>query len=170
MLPKICAFTGHRPSRIPGGHNEKSAAFRRLCTAIEAALRQAVAEGYTVFRSGGAMGFDLWCAEAVLRIQKERAPIQLHFLLPCETQANAWPACWRERYFDALANADKVTYVQARYSAGCMFRRNRALVHGAHLMIAYFDGKARGGTAYTVSHAKKEGLPVWNLFKNANQA
>ena len=111
MIQKICAFTGHRPPRIPGGHDEESPAFRQLYAAIEAAIRQAVAEGYTVFRSGGAMGFDLWCAEAVLRIQKERA----------------------------------------------------------HMMIAYFDGKPAGGTAYTVSHAKKEGLPVWNLFTNANQ-
>jgi len=164
MLPTICAFTGHRPPRIPIGHNEKSPAFAALLATIDVSIRQAIAEGHTVFRSGGAMGFDLWCAEAVLRIQKEQPSIRLHFILPCETQANTWPECWRERYFDALTGADDTTYIQARYSADCMPRRNRALVQGAHLVIAYFDGMPTGGTAYTVSYAKKEGVSVRNLY------
>ena len=164
MPPKICAFTGHRPSRIPGGHNEKGHDFRMLLAAIEAAVREAVAKGYTVFRSGGAKGFDLWCAETVLRMKKKHAHIQLHFILPCETQADTWPEHWRERYFDALASADEVFYVQAKYSGDCMLRRNRALVAGARLVIAYFDDKPPGGTAFTVQHAKKEGVPVRNLY------
>jgi len=164
MSPLICAFTGHRPSRIPSGHNEKSPTVKALCAAIETSIRQAITQGYTVFRSGGAKGFDLWCAEAVLRIQKEHAHIQLHFMLPCETQANDWPECWRERYFDALASADAITYIQARFDTSCMFRRNRALIDGAHLAIAYYDGRRSGGTAYTVAYAKKNGIPVRNLF------
>jgi len=164
MMDKTCAFTGHRPSRIPGGHDEKSPAFGMLLAAIEASIRQAVAEGCTVFRSGGDKGFDLWCAETVAHIQKEYAHVQRHFILPCETQANTWPECWRERYFNALAGADKVTYVQSRYSKDCVRRQNRALVHGADLVIAYFDGTPTGGTAYTVQFAKKEGVFIRNLY------
>ena len=164
MSSLICAFTGHRPSRIPGGDNETSPEFQRLRAAIEANIRQAIAEGYTVFRSGGAMGFDLWCAEAVLRIQKEHVHIQLHFILPCETQANDWPECWRERYFDALSKADEITYIQARFDKSCMFRRNRALIDGAHLAIACYNGQPSGGTAYTVAYAKKKDIPIRNLY------
>jgi len=161
---KICAFTGHRPSRIPGSENENAPALRTLHASIDAALRQAVAEGYTVFRSGGAMGFDLWCAETILRIKKEQPSILLHFILPCETQANSWPECWRERYFNALADADEVTYIQTRFNKNCVFRRNRALIDGAHLVIACYDGSPVGGTAYTVQYAEKKLVPIRNIY------
>jgi len=163
-IKKICAFTGHRPSHIPGGHDETSPEFRRLRDAIETSVREAVAEGYTVFRSGGAMGFDLWCAETVLRMKREGVPVQLRFILPCETQANHWPEHWRERYFNALASADEVICLQARFDNGCIFRRNRALVDGARLVIAYCDGRLAGGTAYTVKYAISKRVLVRNLY------
>lgn len=146
METKICAFTGHRPNKIPHSDNEKSPAFLALYTIIKAAIRQAITEGFTVFRSGGAMGIDLWCAEAVVSLRREYPHIQLHFILPCETQANRWPECWRERYFDLLSKADDVTYLQAQYSSGCMLRRDRALVDEVGLVIAYYNGE---GTTQT---------------------
>lgn len=85
MKQKICAFTGHRSNRIPHCENEQSPAFQALYEAIEAAIRQAINDGFTVFRSGGAMGIDLWCAEAVASLKREYQDIQLHFILPCET-------------------------------------------------------------------------------------
>lgn len=160
MNVKICAFTGHRPASIPALPGLHAA----VEAALEAAVRQAVSEGFTLFRSGGAMGVDLWCAQAVVKLQRKCPHIRLHFLLPCETQADHWPECWRERYFDLLAKADEVMYLQGRYSEGCMQRRNRALVNGAHLLMAYYNGGAKGGAAYTVRYAREKGVPVRNLF------
>ncbi len=128
-------------------------------------VRQATTEGCAVFRSGGAMGFDLWAAETVLHLKKEHPHIQLHFILPCETQAIDWPEDWRERYFGALAQADEVTYAQAKYTTDCMFRRNRALVDGAQLVITCYDGRPSGGTAFTVRYAAQKGVPVYNIFR-----
>lgn len=164
MNKKICAFTGHRPAQIPGGELESSPAFSALYAAIKASIRQAIAQGFTVFRSGGAMGADLWCAQAVLELRRQYPRIRLHFILPCETQANHWPEAWRQRYFDLLSQADEVTYVQARYSRGCMLRRNRALLEGAALVIACYNGQERGGTAYTVRYARHRGVPVRNVL------
>lgn len=45
-----------------------------------------------------------------------------------------------------------------------MMRRNRALVDGAGLVIAYYNGEGKGGTAYTVRYAKKNRVAVLNLF------
>lgn len=163
-VQKVCTFTGHRPAKIPNSDNEHSPTFQALYASIETASRQAITEGFTFFRSGGAMGIDLWCAEAVLRLKSEYTHIQLHFILPCETQANRWPECWRERYFDLLSQADEVTYLHAQYTSGCMMRRNRTLVDGADLVIAYYNGEAKGGTAYTVRYAEKSGVPVRNIF------
>jgi len=164
MEHKVCAFTGHRVEKSPGLCNEHFPAFPAPYCTLEAAILQAVAEGYTVFRSGGAMGMDLWCAEIVLHLKAEYPQLRMHFILPCETQANDWPESWRERYFCALAAADEVTYIQAQYTRDCMFRRNRSLVDGAHLVIAYYDGRPTGGTAYTVRYAEKKGVLVRNVY------
>lgn len=164
MQPKVCAFTGHRPNKIPHCNNEQAPAFQTLYTSIKTAIRQAITEGFVIFRSGGAMGFDLWCAAAAVNLKQEYPHIELHFLLPCETQANRWPECWRERYFDLLSKADEVIYLQAQYSSGCMMRRNRALVDGAGLVIACYSGEGKGGTAYTVGYAEKNRVAVWNVF------
>ena len=45
-----------------------------------------------------------------------------------------------------------------------MLRRNDYLIANAGQLIAYYDGSQRGGTAYTVSHAKAAGRPVTNLY------
>ena len=163
MEHQTCAFTGHRAEKIPSIGGERATAIPMFYCALEATILRAVAEGYTVFRSGGAMGMDLLGAEIVLRLNAEYPQLQIHFILPCETQANYWPEHWRERYFHALAGADEVTYIQARYTRDCMFRRNRFLVDGAQLVIAYYDGRPTGGTAYTVRYARKKGVPVWNI-------
>lgn len=110
------------------------------------------------------MGIDLWCAESVLRLAQEHPHIELHFILPCETQANRWPESWRERYFNLLSKANQVACLQTQYSSGCMMRRNRALVDGAGLVIAYHNGQDKGGTAYTVRYAEKSGILVKNIF------
>lgn len=161
---RICAFTGYRSTRILGGNNG-ICTVQTLKAALDTAIQHAITEGFTTFRSGGAMGFDLWAAEAVLRLKAKHPNIQLHFILPCETQANNWPEDWRERYFDLLSQAEAVTYVQAKYTSDCMFRRNRALIDGAQLVIAYYGGSETGGTAYTVRYAATKGILLRNMYQ-----
>ena len=60
-----CAFTGHRPLKMPFGYNEEDPRCidfkRRLHDTIEMLIWQ----GYTHFLSGGAMGMDMYAGEIV---------------------------------------------------------------------------------------------------------
>ena len=47
-------------------------------------------------------------------------------------------------------------------AAVCTHARNRALVNGADLCVAYLTAP-RGGTLYTCSYAEKKGVAVLNL-------
>ena len=55
--------------------------------------------------------------------------------------------------------ADRVSYVREHYSSDCMHARNRAMVDGSDLCVAYCTS-SHGGTAYTLLYAKKEGVEV----------
>ena len=65
-------------------------------------------------------------------------------------------------YEEIKSQADKVVYTSHDYFQGCMFKRNRHLVNGSSVCIAYLT-QEKGGTAYTVNYAKEQGLAVINL-------
>ena len=65
-----CCFTGHRPEKISATDDEVKAW-------LEEKIDQAIADGYTTFISGCAMGVDLWAAEIVLRLKEENPDIHL---------------------------------------------------------------------------------------------
>lgn len=47
-----------------------------------------------------------------------------------------------------------------RYGRPAPLIRNREIVTGAACLIACYDGRSSGGTAYTVGYARKQGIPV----------
>ena len=67
-----------------------------------------------------------------------------------------------EIYEDIKSKADKVVYTSQEYTRGCMHKRNRHLVDNSSACIAYLT-ESKGGTAYTVDYAKKNGLTVFNI-------
>lgn len=151
----VC-FTGHRDL---GGEAELA----HLRAALKAEVARLAKEGATVFRAGGALGFDTEAALAVLRQRKETPEIRLELLLPCRNQAQKWSAEQISLYEKILAHADACTYVSEKYYRGVMHVRNRALVDGSDACVAFLREGASGGTAYTVDYAKKHGVPVINL-------
>ena len=42
-------------------------------------------------------------------------------------------------------------------------RRNDYLVDNSALLVAWYDGSPRGGTAYTVKRARRMRMPIINL-------
>lgn len=164
---KTCAVTGMRPHKLPFREGDEQ--HSRLMEAMENAIRDAIADGYTEFLSGGAMGPDLWFAETVHRLKCEYPHIRLMYILPCETQANRWTEAWRDRYFNLLAASDDVICVSHPYTPTCMHERNRALVDRSSLLFAVHDGLSAGGTKYTVEYAQKQGVPV-RLMWSSNLA
>ena len=41
-----------------------------------------------------------------------------------------------------------------------MLLRNNFLVDNSSLLLAYYDGRKKGGTYYTVNRAKKKGIDI----------
>lgn len=153
---KSCAFTGHRPQKLPFGFNEAD----ERCTALKDILRKQIIhlieeEKVTHFISGMALGVDMYAAEIVLELKKTYPGITLESAMPCETQANKWNAAMRERYYEIAAQCDKETMLQTKYTPDCMEKRNRYMVDHADYIIAVWDGKP-SGTGNTVKYAQKQ--------------
>jgi len=170
MINRCCAFTGHRPKKLPWKYDETDTRCIALKKALTEQIVKLVATGYTDFFSGMAEGADIWAALVVLALKKENPTLKLHCILPCEGQADKWSASARELYFSILEQADFVVYVSREYKKDCILKRNRYLVDHAACLLAIYDGEWRGGTAMTVRYAKKLGRKIIILNPRAGQA
>ena len=154
-MDRVCCFTGHR--------NIDKELLPKISTLLDEAMDSLIDSGVSVFRAGGAVGFDMLAALKVLDRKAAGANLTLELYLPCKEQSELWSDRNKEYYGYILENADSVVYVRDEYTKWCMHERNRALVDGADFCIAYC-GNEKGGSAYTLSYAKKRGLRVLNLY------
>ena len=161
MKEIVCCFTGHRDIE------------KDLIPYVEEVLASILYKltvyGATVFRAGGAMGFDTVAAIEVLKVKKNDPRIKLKLCLPCPDQAARWKPNDQRLYKKILEASDGYTYAEPEYTRGCMHKRNRQLVDGADFCIAYYDGSP-GGTAYTVKYAEERGVQIINIYTLARQA
>lgn len=149
----VC-FTGHR--HIP----EQDAP--RLQQKLEETVELLIQNGATVFRTGGALGFDTLAALTVLSAKRRYPEVLLELILPCPTQTRGWKLSDKQFYKQILALADSYRYVSPNYFNGVLQVRNRMLVEDADVCVAYLTNSS-GGTAYTASLALKQGLTLINL-------
>lgn len=152
---KVACFSGHR--NLP-----------QDCTELQANLERAIVElierGVVFFGSGGAVGFDLLAATAVLKLKEDYPHIRLVMVLPCppKQQSLRWNGEQRKKYYGILEQADKVKIVSKQYTSSCMLIRNRHLVNNSAYLICYLR-KQHGGTFYTVQYAEQRGLKILRL-------
>lgn len=154
----LCAFTGHRPQRLPWGGREEDPRCQALKVLISEAVDRAAERGCTGFLCGMARGCDTWFAESVLG-----KGLPLIAMLPCPGQADLWPRKDRTRYETLLSQCSEICVVEEAYSQGCMLRRNKAMIDRAALLISVYDGQG-GGTGNAVAYASERGLeilPIW---------
>lgn len=151
---KTVCFTGHRD--IHPDHIEI------LPRVLERELLTLMERGATVFRAGGAMGFDTVAALKVLELREVYPHIELELILPCRNQTEKWPSQAVRAYQYVLSKADHHRFLFDSYVSGCMHERNRQLVRGSDVCVAYCY-QNRGGTAYTMTYAAREGLEIVNL-------
>ena len=155
MQNKTVCFTGHR--QIDAAH------MMALPALLKAEIARQIAAGAVHFRAGGAIGFDTLAALCVLEQKKQYPHVKLDLILPCRNQDAVWSEQDRRAYRFVLAEADSVTYLYDSYREGCMLERDRKLVEGSDVCIAFLT-KSKGGTAYTAAYALKKGLDFVNLF------
>lgn len=151
---RVVCFTGHRS--IPGEDAE------RLTELLEDTIVELCERGATVFRAGGAMGFDTMAALKVLDVKERYPEIRLELILPCRNQTERWDSVSRRAYRYVLQRADSHRFLFDTYFEGCMLERDRRLVDGSDVCVAYC-ARSQGGTAYTFSYALRAGVEVINL-------
>ena len=150
----ICCFTGHRS--IDKAHANQ------LNDLLGKAIDKMIQDGVTVFRNGGAVGFDTLAALKVIEKKKANKNIRLELFLPCKNQAEKWNAFSKEIYAYILSEADAISYSAESYTPYCMHARDKAMVEGSGCCIAYCL-RSSGGSAFTLEHAYKHGLRIINL-------
>ena len=159
---KACCFTGNRPIKLPWGNREEDIRCASLKERLYREVETLIKEGYTLFISGMAQGSDIYFAEIVLELRSKYPLVKLECAIPCPEQANGWGKEQKIRYNNILEEADYHTIVSQEYSKGCMFKRNRYMVDKSSCIISVCYTET-GGTASTVSYARKKGLKVINL-------
>ena len=159
---KTICFTGHRQI--------DSRTRRQLSAELLRELERQIREGASVFRAGGALGFDTLAAQAVLKLRRKHPEIRLELILPCPSQADAWATADKRLYENILANADTVRYTSTQYYAGVLQLRNRQLVEASDTCIAYLTNSHGGGTAFTCALALRKGLKFVNLADRVRDA
>ena len=155
MNNKSACFTGHRdidPRNI-----------QSIKEKLREIIINCVNDGFTDFYNGGARGFDLLAAEAVLELKKTYPSLRLHIIVPCSNQTRGWREADVIRYENATFLADEVKCLSPVYFDGCMQVRNRYMVDNSELLIAYLE-RASGGSGYTVRYAEGQGKSVINIF------
>ena len=152
---RVCCFTGHRD--LPKGEAE------RLTKKARTLILLLIQEGFTEFRVGGAVGFDMIMAELLLRLRdEEKQKIRIISVIPFPSWRAKWPSEEIRRQNMILEKSDEVIFVRQHYCQGIYMIRNRALADGAQVCIAYCN-RPKGGTAWTVRYAKQNGLRTYNL-------
>ena len=154
-----CAFTGHRPNRLPFP-NEEDPGCILLKESLTEPIKGLIQGGVQNFLSGMAMGVDIWTAEIVLKMRRENPHLKLICVLPCPSQTDCWEVSMQKRYSAILAQSDKQFMISPVYKPGCMQQRDRWMVEHADLLLAVYDGILRGGTAYTLQYAYFKKKPV----------
>ena len=160
MIEQSCAFTGHRPTRFTFAYDEADPRCVALKAKLAEEIEKMIKEGVNRFYSGMALGVDQWAAQAVLNLKASYSNIQLIAVLPCENQSNRWSSEQQTDYSAILEKCGEIQTIGKHYTPQRMFQRNRRLVDQARHLIAVYDGKPGGGTAYTVNYALRKGRKV----------
>jgi len=154
---RLC-FSGHR--RFGGSYDDNTPTGMWIKAKLAVLIRKAIAHGYKVFISGGALGLDIWAAEEVLRQRHANGDIRLVMAIPCAGQDARWTPESRERYRRILEAADCVHYLSKdTYKPGCMDARDRLMIANVGTVLAFLE-RDNSGTGRAVKTALSLGKKV----------
>lgn len=150
------AFTGHRFYDF----SQREFIQERLTSAIS----EAYDHGIRNFISGFALGIDMMAAQLVQSLKCNLPGISLTAAIPFEGQAERYNIYDKRVYRRLLELADKVIVLSDCYYPRCFLDRDEFMVENASYLIAYYDGREKGGTYYTVKKARARGIPIINVY------
>lgn len=150
------AFTGHRRF----DYKQKDAIKSRLTAAIIESYEQ----GFRNYISGFAQGFDMMAAECVVELKTIYPDMKLIAAIPYAGHSSNLYGYTRLRYSWLLSQCDKAITLSDHYFDRCFLARDEFMVNHCSRLIAYFDGRNRGGTFYTIKQARGRGIPFVNTY------
>lgn len=150
------AFTGHRFYDF----SQRVFIQERLTSAIS----EAYDHGIRNFISGFALGIDLMAAQLVQSLKCDLPGISLTAAIPFAGQAERYNIYDKRVYRRLLELADKVIVLSDCYYPRCFLDRDEFMVENASYLIAYYDGREKGGTYYTIKKARARGIPIINVY------
>ncbi|WP_309117047.1 SLOG family protein [Saccharothrix sp.] len=129
------ACTGHRPHILPAdSHDWVIAELTRIAAKLRAE------HGTSVAISGGAMGSDLWWADAA-----HAAGTRVWLYQPFPQQADRWQADWKAHHRRVQGFASRVAVLDTRFSTKALFDRNDWMIRDCDALVAVVDPEHRGG-------------------------
>lgn len=147
---------------MPFGFNESDPRCIDFKRRVKAAIQSLYEQGYRHFISGGALGMDMFAAEAVVESRAVHPDMILEMVSPFDDQAAKWSPELRARHDRLFEQADVTTATGHAYMKTALFRRNHYLIDNAYLLLAAYDGRP-GGTAMTCELAWQYDVPVLTI-------
>ena len=148
---KSCCFTGHRTIAEDQLESVENAIFAETNIAIKS--------GYQHFICGFAEGSDLIFARCVACAIEKDSTIHLHAALPNRARERALMKNPENR--ELLELCDDIFVAAEDSHPGMYAQRNTYMVEHSQRVIALYDGRAKGGTAFTVQLAQKQNRDVY---------
>ncbi len=175
----VC-ITGHRERSVPPYRNDP-----RLLDVTIMAVRLVLSRyinivmdrGYPTMINGLAEGTDLWAADYCLK-RKRFAKTKLIGVMPFLRHADYLKENYMnilrkvERYADLLiSTCDNPDMRYGAFSSPCTSpmlyqNRNYYMVDNSSVVVAFFNGSARSGTAQTIRYAMRQNKPVFSFDMN----
>ena len=149
--PHAVAFTGRR-TYAGEADEELSMVVCDLCE-----------RGFTRFLCGMSWGFDLAAARVVMECRKRYPSVELVAVEPFAEFRMMFSGEDAVLYDEVLAAANE-RVVAGENDKLAYMRRNDFLVDNASVIVAWWEGNKRGGTAYTIRRARKRRVEVINLY------
>ena len=96
-------------------------------------------------------------AQIVQSLKSSCPGMTLTAAIPFRGQADRFSANDKIVYENLIASAE-------RYYTRCFLDRDEFMVENVSLLIAFYDGREKGGTYYTFKKANHLGIPVVNVY------
>lgn len=161
---RTVAFTGNRALTTADGRPDANLE-NVIRTELSFCLEDCYREGKKTFISGLAVGWDMLCAEEVLKLKAKYPDVVLIAAIPFPGQELLYSDSDKERYKTIYEAADHREFItDSGYDKEAYHKRNEWMITNCSEMIAYDSGKPRSGTASTVRKALLAGVDVLNIF------
>lgn len=154
----IFSATGHRPNKLFNSYPE-TRNYQLLVNFAEHIIKQYASE-IDSFGCGMALGWDMACAEACIRLN-----IPFVACIPFKNQSSNWPKRTQEYYDNLLKYAFmEICVSEGSYSPLKIQVRNEFMVNNSGKIIALWDG-TKGGTCNCINYAKSKKVEVINCWQ-----